>query len=285
MAAAEERFEIPRQKRRESLLLAAGLFLMGVAAIVLLVLDWPVDLVRGLVFHAVAASFVGGAAAMVRFARSLDRHTVVVADEAIRIGDRRIGWNEIDAIRDASNRWPRRVDLLGDGRVLGSLSREIDDLPLLLAHVLQRVQIERRVLPRHAGTPHPRGDVVLFFAAASALIGAAVWVALTESPWLGWGAAAVLVFSFASDFRSTIQRVEFDDDGMRLRFLLGSRFIPRSEIRRLDLMVMKEIYTIAELAGGRTVDLKISGADPFLVYETARRAYPELAGWPRLQQV
>ena len=74
-------------------------------------------------------------------------------------------------------------------------------------------------------------------------------------------------------------RIDFDDDGVRLRSIVtGPRLIPIEDIESIDLVVTARcrLRTRVKVRSGVDIDLEAGNADPFEIFENARRAYPHL---------
>lgn len=74
-------------------------------------------------------------------------------------------------------------------------------------------------------------------------------------------------------------RIAFDDDGIRLRSLVTwPRVIPIEDIESIELVVGAKLRlrTRVKVRSGVDLDLEAGDADPFEIFENARRAYPHL---------
>lgn len=102
-----------------------------------------------------------------------------------------------------------------------------------------------------------------------------VLVAVLWSPWIGGGA-----FVLYGGWRLLDpHRMDFDDDGLRMRSVFFRTWsIPRAHIRSIYLTVGPNgrVQTRADVRGCAPMKLALHRVDPLLIFEKARRAYPEL---------
>jgi hypothetical protein len=75
------------------------------------------------------------------------------------------------------------------------------------------------------------------------------------------------------------RRIDFDGDGIRLHSIAtGPLLIPIEDIASVGIAVDRErhLHTRVKVRGGADIDFEAGNGDPFELFETARRAYPDL---------
>ena len=197
--------------------------------------------------------------------------TVVVNDGGVRLDERPvIAWAEIDALRATR----RGVLLMGRGKPMATLSLELDDPALAVGLILKKLNLDVPEPPRTIVASHRWAFNAAFLLGVGGFVALAIWL-VREGKWLGSGLLAVTAWCIYDDLYKWVHRIDLEDAALRLRYPVGKRVIPRSEIRAVDVIVEKQgVYAVAFLGENRHVPLRVPGVDPFVIYAALRRAYP-----------
>ena len=205
------------------------------------------------------------------FYRSVQEPLVIeVTDETIRVDDATVEWSEITGL-GVDDRG--RIELLHGRVALAKIApHRVENYEQLVRTLLRRVTFHSTWLGDPRTVSIDRGSVML------GLLAPTLFYVMLQAPYHVWVAGALWLY-FAVGLLRNCHRLDFDDDGLRLRSLVrGTRFIPRADIRsiRLDVSPSGGIRPMVNLHQGSKVVVTLPTVDAFEIFERARRAYPEL---------
>lgn len=199
--------------------------------------------------------------------------TVTVSDDWLRSGERTIGWAEIDQLRATHG----GIDVLRAGTLVAFLSCDLERFAELVGMLERKVQLRTpATLPTRFRAP--RWGFDLAGNALGVLAGAAscVWTYQHGYTNQALAGAAVLAVLTVRGLGWTLIGVDLDPSELRLRYPLRTRVIPRGELQRFGLVPRPWNLHVAAYARDRRISLGMTRVDPFVVYEAAQRAYPDL---------